>query len=113
MALGVPLQHCRKSILRVGDFSVALVLQHGTAEGTATILVEHYILKWGVPATLLSENGEQFTANRECQAHDDCNTVTHTETVAAIGHAPTLDEGEAVRAIDGFLADIAAQPAAL
>ena len=35
------------------------------------------------------------------------------ETVAAIGHAPTLDEGEAVRAIDGFLADIAAQPAAL
>jgi len=35
------------------------------------------------------------------------------ETVAAIGHAPTLDEAEAVRAIDGFLADIAAQPAAL
>jgi hypothetical protein len=31
------------------------------------------------------DDGEQFTANRECQAHDDCNTVTHTETVAAIG----------------------------
>ena len=33
-----------------------------TAEGTANILVNHFIPLWGCPSTLLSDNGPQFCA---------------------------------------------------